>query len=100
MADAEAIRGADQGQVQQLGLALDFGQEVGVGQLEIFDGGIFAVDQAGESEAVDESFDFAGGHGFLSQIDELNGGAALLEKAFGGAGSLRIFYAEDLDGHS
>jgi hypothetical protein len=47
-----------------------------------------------------EALDFAGGHELFLQVDELDGGSTFLEEALGGAGGLRVFYSEDLDGHS
>jgi hypothetical protein len=85
--------------MKEFGLLFDFGEKVGVGQAQVFDGEIFAVDQGGKREAVDEAFDLAGGHRLFLEVDELNGDAAFLEKSFGGAGSLRTFYSENLNDH-
>ena len=86
--------------MEELRIALDIGQQFGVGHTEIFYGFIFTVDQRGERETVNEAFDFAWGHGFLLQVDELNGRPPFFEESLGGAGGLRILNSEDLDGHS
>jgi hypothetical protein len=86
--------------MEEFRVALDFRQEFGIGEAEIFDGRIVAVDQGAESEAIDEAFYFAGGHGFFLEVDELDGRSAFFEESFRGARGLRIVYSEDLDGHS
>ena len=102
MADAETGSGADQRETEQLRVAFDFQEEIGVGGFEVLEAGVgvglgFHIEQGGEAEFVDEAFDFAGGHGLAGEVDELDDGAALFEEALRGSGGLGVFQAEDLD---
>ena len=103
MADADSVGATDQGQAEQCWFPFDFREEFGIRQLHVLEAGVdpffaFGIDDAGEGEAVGETADFAWGHGLQFQVDEMDSDAAFFEEAFGGAGGLRIFQAEDLNG--
>lgn len=101
VADAEFLVTANEREPEEERLPFDFEEQFGVGLLEVFEAGLFkgfafAIEEGGEGEAVDEAFDFAGGHGFELEVDEVDGDASLLEEAFGGPGGLGAFDSEDL----
>ena len=101
MSDAQAIGATNQGQAEQFRVALDASQHFRIGKLIVFQPGVnvclaFAVEQSGQTEALDESPDFAGCKRFLLQIHHVDCHAALFEEALGGAGGLRVLQTENL----
>lgn len=104
MADANAGAAADEGKFEEARVAVRFFEQIGIGDADVFEagvvvGGAFGIDQSVEFEAVDEAFAFARGHGLDFEVDEVDGDAAFFEEPFSGAGRLRVFGAEDLDGN-
>lgn len=100
-ADADLFVTANEREPEQERLPFDFEEQFGVGLLEVFEAGLFkgfafAIEEIRKGEAVDETFDLTGGHGFELEVDEVDGDAPLLEEAFGGPGGLGVFDAEDL----
>ena len=101
VADADLFVTTNEREPEEERLPFDFGEEFGVGLLEVFEAGFFegfafAIEEGGEGEAVEEAFDLAGGHGFELEVDEVEGDVAFLEEAFGGAGGLGVLDSEDL----
>ena len=102
MAEGDFVGAADEGESQESGFGFDFLEERGVRHFHIFEAGVFVgfaggIEEAGEGEFVDETLDFAGGHGLRIKIDAMEGDTAFFKKPFGGAGGAGAFDAEDLD---
>ena len=104
MTDAQAARAANQRQPQELRLSLNPLQQSRIGEFQVLEsgvdiGGAPGVQQSGQSEAFDESFDLARSHRLLFHVDEMNRHAPLFEEPFRSACGLRVLYAEYLDAH-
>ena len=102
MANTELTGSAYQRQPEQFGIALDPFQHFRIGELEILNSRVnigfpLTVEQAGQTEAFDESLDFAGSHRFLLQIDQLKRHAALLKEPFSGSSRVGVLQTENLD---
>lgn len=102
MADAQQFAGSNQRQPQEYRISLNPSQELGFGELEILQAGVyislaFVVQKFGQAEAFDEPPDLSRRHRLQLQIHQLDQRPALLEEPIGGAGRLRVFQAEDLD---
>jgi hypothetical protein len=82
VADDEAVSGAHERQPEQLGIAFDMRQHVGVGELQVLESGVevsgpSGIEQSVKTEAFYEPSNLPGCHGPLLQIDEMNGDTAL-----------------------
>jgi hypothetical protein len=100
--DGELIPAAHERQFQQLWVGFDAGEPAGFANAHVLEPSLnvgFAgvVEERRQAKALDEAADFAGGHGLLFEIDEVDLDAALLEEALGGASGGVVLEAEDLD---